>query len=48
MVYAYLEDDVVAELRAEATRKGVSLSDQIRQVIEWGLASLEDVRSVVG
>lgn len=44
VVVLYLKQEVVDEIRAEATRKGVSLSEQLRQVIDWGLASMEDVK----
>ena len=40
----YLKQEIVDEIRAEAMRKGVSLSEQLRQVIDWGLASMEEVK----
>jgi len=44
VVVLYLKQEIVDEIRAEAMRKGVSLSEQLRQVIDWGLASMEEVK----
>ena len=44
VVVLYLKQEIVNEIRAEAMRKGVSLSEQMRQLIDWGLASMERVK----
>lgn len=41
-VFVYLAPHVVAELRAQALKRGVSLSSRAREAIEWGLAAQND------